>query len=136
MPKCMSCQKAIVVITGSAHCFHNCIYAYVYIYVYIHTYIYMYICITIFIIIFITTQRFFGWKYKFGRTTGKKWDIIAFKIHVFSSIWHFYLTVLSVLYKIKCKYIYIYIYIYIYAIYMYVYIHIYRERDYTMNWGV
>ena len=24
--KCMSCQKAIVVITGRAHCFHDCIY--------------------------------------------------------------------------------------------------------------
>ena len=26
VPKCMSCQKAIVVITGKAHCFHDCIY--------------------------------------------------------------------------------------------------------------
>ena len=26
VPKCMSCQKAIVVITGRAHCFHDCIY--------------------------------------------------------------------------------------------------------------
>ena len=25
-PKCMSCYKAIVVITGRAHCFHDCIY--------------------------------------------------------------------------------------------------------------
>ena len=24
--KCMSCHKAIVVITGRAHCFHDCIY--------------------------------------------------------------------------------------------------------------
>ena len=23
VPKCMSCDKAIVVITGSAHCFHD-----------------------------------------------------------------------------------------------------------------
>ena len=26
VPKCMSCHKAVVVITGRAHCFHNCIY--------------------------------------------------------------------------------------------------------------
>ena len=26
VPKCMSCHKAIVVMTGSAHCFHDCIY--------------------------------------------------------------------------------------------------------------
>ena len=26
MPKCMSCHKAIVVITGRAHCFHDFIY--------------------------------------------------------------------------------------------------------------
>ena len=26
VPKCMSCHKAIVVITGSAHCFYDCIY--------------------------------------------------------------------------------------------------------------
>ena len=32
VPKCMSCHKAIVVITGGAHCFHDCIYIYVYIY--------------------------------------------------------------------------------------------------------
>ena len=25
-PSCMSCHKAIVVITGRAHCFHDCIY--------------------------------------------------------------------------------------------------------------
>ena len=25
MRKCMSCQKAIVVITGRTHCFHDCI---------------------------------------------------------------------------------------------------------------
>ena len=28
VPKCMSCHKAIVVITGRAHCFHDCIYKY------------------------------------------------------------------------------------------------------------
>ena len=33
----MSCHKAIVVITGRAHCFHD------YIYIYIHVYIYIYI---------------------------------------------------------------------------------------------
>ena len=26
VPKCMSCHKVIVVITGRAHCFHDCIY--------------------------------------------------------------------------------------------------------------
>ena len=26
VPKCMSCHKVIVLITGRAHCFHNCIY--------------------------------------------------------------------------------------------------------------
>ena len=26
VPKCMSCYKAIVVTTGRAHCFHDCIY--------------------------------------------------------------------------------------------------------------
>ena len=26
VPKCMSCHKAIVVITGRAHCFHDYIY--------------------------------------------------------------------------------------------------------------
>ena len=25
VPKCMSCHKAILVITGRAHCFHDCI---------------------------------------------------------------------------------------------------------------
>ena len=31
MPKCMSCHKAILVITGRAHC----MYVYIYIYIYI-----------------------------------------------------------------------------------------------------
>ena len=35
VPKCMSCHKAIVVITGRAHCFLDCIYIYIYIYIYI-----------------------------------------------------------------------------------------------------
>ena len=34
MSKCMSCHKAIVVITGMAHCFHDYIYIYIYIYIY------------------------------------------------------------------------------------------------------
>ena len=34
--KCMSCHKAIVVITGRAHCFHDCTYIYIYIYIYPH----------------------------------------------------------------------------------------------------
>ena len=33
VPKCMSCHKSIVVITGRAHCFHDYIYIYVYIYI-------------------------------------------------------------------------------------------------------
>ena len=33
VPKCMSCHKAIVVITGRAHCFHDFIYIYIYIYI-------------------------------------------------------------------------------------------------------
>ena len=32
VPKCMSCHKAIVVITGRAHSFHDYIYIYIYIY--------------------------------------------------------------------------------------------------------
>ena len=36
VPKCISCHKAIVVITGRAHCFHDCIYIMpIYIYIYI-----------------------------------------------------------------------------------------------------
>ena len=31
VPKCMSCHKVTVVITGRAHCFHDCIYVYIYI---------------------------------------------------------------------------------------------------------
>ena len=31
VPKCMSCHKAIVVISGRAHCFHDYIYIYIYI---------------------------------------------------------------------------------------------------------
>ena len=31
VPKCMSCYKAIVVMTGRAHCFHDCKYIYIYI---------------------------------------------------------------------------------------------------------
>ena len=57
VPYCMSFQKAIVVITGRAHCFHDNIYitymniynfqpsmlsCYIYIYIYIHIYIYIY----------------------------------------------------------------------------------------------
>ena len=61
VPKCMSCHKAIVVITRRAHCFHDCIiyyahlasvrfehsvcrgslmtiYIYIYIYIYINNY--------------------------------------------------------------------------------------------------
>ena len=40
--QCMSCHKAIVVITGRAHCFHDCIYIFIYI-----LYIILYIIIHI-----------------------------------------------------------------------------------------
>ena len=43
----MGCHKAIVVITGSAHCFHD--YDYIYIILYIYYIIYIYIFIYIFI---------------------------------------------------------------------------------------
>ena len=49
-PKCMGCRKAIVVITGRAHRFHDsvcvCMYVcmYVYVYIYIYIYIYIHIC--------------------------------------------------------------------------------------------
>ena len=35
VPKCMSCHKAIVVITGRAHCFYDNITYIIYIYIYI-----------------------------------------------------------------------------------------------------
>ena len=44
---CMGCHKAIVVITGSAHCFLD--YDYIYIILYIYYIIYIYIFIYIFI---------------------------------------------------------------------------------------
>ena len=48
VPKCMSCHKAIVVITGRAHCFHGCIYTHMYIYIHTHIciciYIYIHVC--------------------------------------------------------------------------------------------
>ena len=81
VPKCMSCHKAIVVITGRAHCFHGLhiyyahlafvrfehfkchgslmttyIYTYKYIYIYIYIYIYkcnMYVYIYVYIYIYI-----------------------------------------------------------------------------------
>ena len=40
VPKDMSCNKAIVAITGRLHCFRDCIY--IYIYVYIHDMIFLY----------------------------------------------------------------------------------------------
>ena len=46
VPRCMSYHKAIVVITGKAHCLHDNIYVYTYIYIYIYIYyIYMYVCL-------------------------------------------------------------------------------------------
>ena len=70
--KCISCHKEVVVITGRAHCFHNCIYItpisllwdlgtlcyvcrgslmtmYIYTYIYIYIYIYIFIlCIILY----------------------------------------------------------------------------------------
>ena len=45
----MSCHKAIVVITGRAHCFHDYIYIYIYIhmYMYVYVYVYIYICVCV-----------------------------------------------------------------------------------------
>ena len=42
VPKCTSCHKAIGVMTGRAHCFHDDIYIYTYIYIY-KIYLYIYI---------------------------------------------------------------------------------------------
>ena len=44
VPKCMSCHRAIVVITGG-HIVFMIIYIYMYIYIYIYTYIHIYIYI-------------------------------------------------------------------------------------------
>ena len=49
VPRCMSYHKAIVVITGKAHCLHDNIYVYTYIYIYI-----IYICMYVYIFIIIT----------------------------------------------------------------------------------
>ena len=47
VPKCMSCHKATVVITGRAHCFQDCIYIYIYkYYIYIYMYIYIHMVFT------------------------------------------------------------------------------------------
>ena len=35
VPKCMSCHKAIVVITGRAHCFHDCISTCIHVHIFI-----------------------------------------------------------------------------------------------------
>ncbi len=42
MPKFRSCHKAIMVITGRAHCYTFCIYIYIYIYINIYIYIYIF----------------------------------------------------------------------------------------------
>ena len=80
--KCMSCHKAVVVITGRVHCFHDCIYItlilllwdiwalslswitydhlpyiYIYIYIYIYKYIYMVIIKHSFLIMVTQTTR-------------------------------------------------------------------------------
>ena len=41
VPKCMSCHKVIVVITGRAHCFHDFMIAYIYHAHYMYIYIYI-----------------------------------------------------------------------------------------------
>ena len=41
VPKCMSCHKVIVVITGRTHCFHDCMFSYIYIYIYIYKSLYI-----------------------------------------------------------------------------------------------
>ena len=40
--KCMSCHKAIVVITGREHCFHDCTHTHTHRYKYIYVYVYLY----------------------------------------------------------------------------------------------
>ena len=51
-PKYMSCHKAIVAITGRAHCFHDCMYIYIFIYIiFIYIYIYIYYTYTHYIFI-------------------------------------------------------------------------------------
>ena len=45
VPKCISHHKAIGVVTGRGHCFHDCKYVYIYIYYMYVLYIYVYICI-------------------------------------------------------------------------------------------
>ena len=42
VPKCVSCHKAIVVITESAHYIYMYIYMYVYVYIYIYIFIHIY----------------------------------------------------------------------------------------------
>ena len=59
VPKCMSCHKAIVVITGRVHYFTiTCIYIYIYIYIYVYIYIYIYIYIFIYTYIYPTLAYF------------------------------------------------------------------------------
>ena len=60
LPKCFSWHKAIEVITGRTHCFHDCIYIYIYIYIIhlsIYTYGYIYIsnsiCVHMYVCIFL-----------------------------------------------------------------------------------
>ena len=65
VPKYMSCHKVLVVITGRAHCFHDCIYIYIYTYIYyictthIHIYIYIhtYILYILYIYVYKITLR-------------------------------------------------------------------------------
>ena len=47
VPKCLSCHKAIVVITERAYCFHDYIYIYYICIFYIYIYIYIFVCVCV-----------------------------------------------------------------------------------------
>ena len=62
--KSMSCHKAIVVITGRAHCcHHDCIYIYIYICIYIRMYTVVYICKNIYIDMYIYIYTLYIYMY-------------------------------------------------------------------------
>ena len=44
VPKCITCYKAILVITGRVHCFHNYTCKYMYVYMYVCTKDFMLMC--------------------------------------------------------------------------------------------
>ena len=114
VPKCMCCHNTIVVITGRAHCFHDCIHIkpilllwdlstlcvadhlWPLMYTYTYTYMYVYICIYMNIYIYIYVY-----------------------IYMYICIWIFI-------------YLY-YIYVYIYPIYI---LHIYYIYILHINWCI